>query len=93
MICLIDKIAIGKDELSYKIAFDCLIELIEALGLDVNWSKVSQPVRKLTFLGVVIDCTNRTFSLPQSKVSELKILRVKSMKCCKMLKFESQHLT
>jgi hypothetical protein len=48
--------------------------LLNSLGLLVNEKKCIPPARKLTFLGVVIDCHDRTLALPEEKLGECKIL-------------------
>ena len=47
-----------------QIAYDCLIDLVQKLGLDVAWKKIEGPTSVITFLGVEIDCLRRTLSLP-----------------------------
>jgi hypothetical protein len=69
-----DIICVGDSKLSCTSCFDTLVELLRELGLIVNWKKVSAPVRKMTFLGVHIDCEQRTLGLPAKKVSELLVL-------------------
>ena len=69
-----DFICVGDSELSCKACFDFLIEMLESLGLLINWKKVSEPVRVIQFLGVQIDCELRTLSLPSRKVEEVCVL-------------------
>jgi hypothetical protein len=61
-----DLICVGTSELNCKESYETLIVLIQSLGLDVNWKKVCGPLRKITFLGVWIDCEERMLSLPEN---------------------------
>ena len=49
-----------------------LIEVMEYLGFQVSYSKVTEPKRVTTFLGITIDSTKMELSLPQAKVDKLK---------------------
>ena len=51
-----------------------IVEVVEALGFTVNWQKVAGPARTVTFLGVEVNCDNRTLSLPQEKLCETRSL-------------------
>ena len=51
-----------------------LIELVQSLGLVINWGKVEGPSSALAFLGVHIDCVSRTLSLPADKLEKTKTL-------------------
>jgi hypothetical protein len=53
---------------------DCLTNMIVNLGLAVNWDKVSGPERILSFLGISINCIERTLALPEKKLAEVKQL-------------------
>jgi hypothetical protein len=59
------------------VALDCLISLVQNFGLEINWQKVAYPSQVMTFLGVTIDCVNRTLALPKDKLCALKSLLVK----------------
>lgn len=87
-----DILCVGATLDSCKLCFDTLIELLERLGLTINWEKVTHPTQKLTFLGVVLDCTNRTLALPESKVAQLKIEIANTLKVTKIQKLELQRL-
>jgi hypothetical protein len=69
-----DILCLGDTESDCLLTFDTLIDLIERLGLDVNWKKVVNPTQKLVFLGVDIDSVERTFALPESKVREFELM-------------------
>ena len=60
--------------MSCKKSLDELIVLVESLGFKVNWDKVAQPAEIMTFLGVKLNCVERSLSLPDNKLSELKSL-------------------
>jgi hypothetical protein len=70
----------------------CFDDMLNELGLDVNWSKVSPSVRKLVYLGVQIDCCTRTLLLPVHKMEELIILRWSWDAERKVTKLEVQRL-
>jgi hypothetical protein len=55
-------------------SLDCIVALVESLGLSVNWDKVSGPAQQLVFLGVDINCVSQTLALPAKKLSETKLL-------------------
>jgi hypothetical protein len=55
-------------------ALAIIVDLVESLGLTVNWQKVAGPARIVTFLGVEINCDARTLSLPQDKLCETRAL-------------------
>jgi hypothetical protein len=67
-------------------SFECLKELLVNLGFTINPKKVEGPARIMTFLGVSIDCINRTLSLPSDKLIIMKLLCkqwLKKRKCTK----------
>jgi hypothetical protein len=81
-----DFLVVSDSESKCKLALDCLVNLIEKLGLVINWKKVTQPAQRVVFLGVDIDCCNRTLSLPSKKLAEVKSLLTKwysKRKCTK----------
>ena len=45
-------------------ALKTTIELIESLELTINWTIVDGPAQSLTFLGVEVNCKERTLALP-----------------------------
>ena len=57
----------------YKEVFDCLIELLQNLGFEINWKKVVPPTQCLTFLGVPIDTVSKCLSLPQEELPDLQL--------------------
>jgi hypothetical protein len=55
-------------------SLNTIVELVEGLGFTVNWQKVAGPARIVTFLGVEVNCNDRTLSLPQEKLCETRDL-------------------
>ena len=53
---------------------DIVTSVIELLGFDVAWKKVTDPSTVTTFLGITIDSINMELSLPLAKVQKLKDL-------------------
>jgi hypothetical protein len=70
--------------------YNMFIELIESLGLVLNYGKVCAPTRVMTFLGVSIDYVARTLSLPQGKIVDLKLMKCEMMKSKKVTKLKLQ---
>jgi hypothetical protein len=67
-------------------SFECLKLLLSNLGFTTNPKKVEGPTPRITFLGVAIDCVNRTLSLPPDKLKDMKRLCnywAKKPKCSK----------
>jgi hypothetical protein len=69
-----DFLLICDDFVSCERALKVAVELIQSLGLSINWDKVGGPARSITFLGVLVNCENRTLSLPDKKLAEVKQL-------------------
>ena len=69
-----DILCVGSDMKDCNHCYDTLVELVQSLGLVINWRKGSEPTTKLTYLGVVIDCQNPILSLPMDTLFELNIL-------------------
>ena len=72
IVYLDDFLIIGQTYEECKRAFDTLCELLVALGFTISPSKVVKPCQTLTFLGVEINTTNLSFSLPKEKIKVLK---------------------
>ena len=51
-----------------------LIQLLRKLGFAINWKKVEDPNKIVTFLGIEFNSTNLSLSLPDNKVKDLKAL-------------------
>jgi hypothetical protein len=86
-----DFLIVADTEYLCKQGLDCLTTLIQDLGLVVNWDKVSQPATVMTFLGVSIDCVNRTLALSSEKLADVKTALVKwhSKRKCKKVDLQS----
>ena len=69
-----DFIVIAKDFTVCKLAFNCLLELLQKLGFSINWGKTVPPCQKLVFLGIEIDALKRRLALPAAKLTEVKDL-------------------
>ena len=69
-----DMICVAETELECYHVFNTLIDLVESLGLNINWSKVTQPTQDIVFLGVGINSVTRKLTLPEKKLAELKML-------------------
>ena len=69
-----DFLLICNDNVHCAEALKTIVDLVESLGLSVNWQKVAGPARVVTFLGVEINCDNRTLSLPKDKLDETRQL-------------------
>jgi hypothetical protein len=50
---------------------DYLLYVVQELGFDVCWNKVEGPSSVLCFLGVQINCIDRTLVLPPAKLQEV----------------------
>lgn len=46
------------------------MHLLRALGFAINYSKVEGPVKRLVFLGIVLDSISMTLELPKSKLEQ-----------------------
>ena len=80
---------------SYKEAVEhtaIVIDLLQRLGLEINWGKSSLvPMRRLEYLGVIVDLENMTFGLPEEKI--LKVLSlVNSVERPSLLRSELESL-
>ena len=49
-------------------------DLLQRLGFEVSWAKVSEPDQVTTFLGITIDSVKMELSLPLEKVEKLRSL-------------------
>jgi hypothetical protein len=85
-----DMLCVGKDYDECKLAFDTLVELIESLGLVVNWKKCEGPVDVITFLGISIDCVRRILTLPEDKLLQFRELVDKWSRRKRVTKLELQ---
>ena len=49
-----------------------LIFLLRRLGFRINWKKVEDPCKIITFLGIELNSTDQTLRLPEDKLTETK---------------------
>ena len=54
------------------VAMNTLVALLRRLGFSINWDKVIDPTRCLTFLGIEIDTATMVKRLPSENVLALK---------------------
>ena len=54
------------------VAMNTLVALLRRLGFSINWDKVIDPIRCLTFLGIEIDTATMVKRLPSEKMLALK---------------------
>ena len=52
-------------------AYDFLLNLLPQLGLDISQEKLVPPATAATCLGILINTTTRTISIPSEKLSEI----------------------
>ena len=69
-----DFLVLADDLETCRAGLDCLVSLVQSLGLEINWEKVVGPHTDLVFLGVHVDCVSRVLSLPAKKLAEIKVL-------------------
>lgn len=69
-----------------------LINVLIKLGFYISWDKVVSPCQRIQFLGLIIDSTDMSVSLPNDKVDKLKCLLVDFMSRSKTKKRELQSL-
>ena len=62
-----DYIVVGKDFQHTHQAFNCLLSTLEDMGIPTAPDKTEPPTTKLCYLGIDIDITNTTVSLPEDK--------------------------
>ena len=53
---------------------DILIQLLRRLGFAIAWEKIVGPSQQVVFLGVLLDSTNCTITLPADKLDQFKVL-------------------
>ena len=52
-------------------AFQFLFNLLQDLGLDINYKKLCPPHTKVICLGILFNAVDRTISIPSDKLSEI----------------------
>ena len=53
-------------------ALNVLLRLLRELGFHINYNKLEGPCQRLVFLGITLDSTSMTLSIPQEKMNEVK---------------------
>lgn len=87
-----DYLTISDSYENCKQAHDCLIQLLQQLGFTINWEKVVPPTQSLTFLGIQINCYDRTLSLDSTRIAELRTMLRSYVGKHKVTKRQLQHL-
>jgi len=72
VVYLDDFLIIGETYEEFKLAFETLCSLLIRLCFTISPTKLVCPFQILVFLGVEIDTTALSFSLPQRKLTDLK---------------------
>ena len=72
IVYLDDFLVIGRTQHGCQAAFDTLRSLLVSLGFTISPSKLVPPCQNLVFLGVEIDTSTLTLSLPAKKLGDLK---------------------
>ena len=67
-----DFIIIAKNEEECLRQRNVLIEIMEFMGFNISYNKVTEPSKVTVFLGITIDSEKMEISLPQDKVKKLK---------------------
>lgn len=82
VVYLDDFLVVGEDKPQCQLAYDTLMQLLQDLGFRLSAHKLVPPTQRLIFLGVQLDSTACTMSLPQDKLADLQelLVRFKSMK-------------
>ena len=75
-----DILIISNSKIQNWLDLDTTVNLFVSLGFDINWDKLCPPTQELTFLGVEINTVRRVLTLPNSKLTELRLLIVSWLK-------------
>lgn len=71
-----DFLVIGSTYRACKEKYDALLALLQNLGFSISWRKLIPPTQCLTFLGVELNTTACTLTLPAAKLQEFQRLIV-----------------
>ena len=52
-------------------SYQCLLDLLQQLGLDISHKKLVAPCTAAICLGILVDSVNRTISIPDEKLKEI----------------------
>lgn len=64
VVYLDDFLIIGRTQEECQLAFSTLLQLLQDLGFQISWHKVTGPTQKLVFLGVELDTLRCEMALP-----------------------------
>lgn len=92
VVYLDDFLVIGRTYEECQNALNVLLKLLRELGFAINYKKVEGPSQRLCFLGILLDTTSMTISVPQAKVVEIKALLQYFMSRNKVSKRQIQSL-
>ena len=93
VVCYLDDyLIVDENENHCREGYEFLLKVLQMLGFEINFKKVQAPVQKIVFLGIEIDSVNQCLSLPESKLSELRLELVKWQVKNKATKHELQSL-
>lgn len=76
-----DLVAVSKDRETAEKDFAIIQELLYELGLPQAHDKVQAPSKKVTWLGVEVDVSAMTLSLPKDKLCDIKMCIEKTLLC------------
>ena len=71
MVYLDDFLVVRQTKQECQLAFDTLLQLLQALGFQISWHKVIGPTQKLVFLSIELDTLQCKMALPQEKLEDL----------------------
>lgn len=71
VVYLDDFLVIGRTQEECQLAFSTLLQLLQDLGFQISWHKVTGPTQKLVFLGVELDTLRCEMVLPWGKLDDL----------------------
>ena len=74
IVYLDDFLIVGSTYQECQEALFALMKLVRELGFQINYNKVEGPTQKLTFLGLELNSTSMTISIPQGKLQDTEKL-------------------
>lgn len=74
IVYLDDFLIIGASREQCQLAYNTLLQLLTDLGFTISTHKLVAPTQRLTFLGIQLDTTVCTMTLPGDKLAELQTL-------------------
>lgn len=73
-------------------ALNELLRLLRQLGFQINYNKIEGPTREITFLGILLNSTTMTLSIPEEKLNDVETTLKKILSLKKVTKREIQSL-